>query len=240
MCTNSVNSGDGARLDSTNPVAGGRLPGKRATERLGSSRQVKQIAVSEQSGKQARLVAPVASSTIRTQRAGAVATVGVTTVLLCGTATVTTPPLASVITIAALLPAAVVDIHERRLPNPLVGLAALALATALTLGTIGGASWPVASVVAGLAVAALPPLALHLVSPDAIGFGDVKAAAVLGAAVGVVDWRIALVMLALAAGGAATIASILRWRSIAFGPPLVVAASAALAIQPSVLGVLGS
>jgi leader peptidase (prepilin peptidase)/N-methyltransferase len=50
---------------------------------------------------------------------------------------------------------------------------------------------------------ALPVLALHLLSPASMGFGDVKAAVVLGAAVGTVDARLAAVALCLAAAGGA-------------------------------------
>ncbi|MEM9514479.1 MAG: prepilin peptidase [Actinomycetota bacterium] len=240
MGNDSVRKADEARLDSTNPAAG-RLPDDRATERaLGSNRQVEQIAVGDQLGRSVPSVAPAVPTAATMRRIATVSTVSGTAVLLCCAAVTADAPLAAVITIAALLPATVVDIYDGRLPNAPLGLAAVALVTALTIGTIGGATWPIASVCAGLAAAILPMLILHVASPDALGFGDVKAAAVLGAAVGVVDWRLAIVMLALAAGSAVVIASMLRRRSIAFGPPLVVGASAALAIHPSVLGVLGS
>ena len=70
---------------------------------------------------------------------------------------------------------------------------------------------------------ALPVLALHLVSPDSMGFGDVKAAVVLGAAVGTADPRLAAVALCLAAAGGAAVGLATRQRTIPFGPFLVVA-----------------
>ncbi len=237
MGNDGVYNTNDARLDSTNPVAGGQPPDEWATERaLGSSRQVKPIAVSDQLGTGAPSVAPSAGAL---RHVATVVTVTATAVLLWSASVTATSPVASVVTVGALLPAVVADIYTQRLPNALVGVAAITLTGALTIETIGGAEWPATSVAAGLAAATAPMLVLHLVSPGAMGFGDVKTAAVLGAAMGVADWRLALAMLALAAGGAVIVATIARLRSIPFGPPLVVAAAAVLAAQPDVLGVLG-
>ena len=73
-----------------------------------------------------------------------------------------------------------------------------------------------------------PLLALHLVSPDAMGFGDVKASIVLGAALGSVDWRLGLVALSIGAGSAAAVGLARRLHTIAFGPFLVVSAAVTL------------
>jgi leader peptidase (prepilin peptidase)/N-methyltransferase len=69
-----------------------------------------------------------------------------------------------------------------------------------------------------------PLLLLHLVSPSAMGFGDVKLAVVLGAAVGVLDWQLAVPALALAAGATATVGVVTRARTIPFGPGLLAGA----------------
>ena len=68
---------------------------------------------------------------------------------------------------------------------------------------------------------AVPVLILHVVSPDSMGFGDVKAALVLGAAVGTIDWRLGAVALCLAALSGAVAGVLGRRRTIAFGPCLV-------------------
>ena len=84
--------------------------------------------------------------------------------------------------------------------------------------------------IAGALAMALPLLVLHLATPQAMGFGDVKLAVVLGAAVGVADWRLALVVLALASGAAVAVAVVRRRSSIAFGPALAAATCAVLVL----------
>ena len=65
---------------------------------------------------------------------------------------------------------------------------------------------------------ALPLLLMHLASPSSMGFGDVKLAVVVGAAVGAADWQLALPALALAAGATATVGIVERLRHVPFGP----------------------
>ncbi|WP_194814025.1 prepilin peptidase [Nocardia sp. XZ_19_385] len=70
------------------------------------------------------------------------------------------------------------DLWQRRLPNALTGL--------LALGVLGYALFTMqftAAAVGALLLAA-PYLLVHLVTPDALGAGDVKLAAGLGAAAG--------------------------------------------------------
>ena len=74
---------------------------------------------------------------------------------------------------------------------------------------------------AGAAALALPLLLAHLVDPAGLGFGDVKLAVVLGALVGIIDWRLAPVALGVACMSALGWATVKRVRSLAFGPPLV-------------------
>ena len=88
--------------------------------------------------------------------------------------------------LAALLIAAVVDLRTRRIPNPSIvaGLACAAFVHALSLGTstapLAGPSWwsPLAGFTAGL----LLMLPLHLLR--AMGAGDVKLMAMVGAFIG--------------------------------------------------------
>jgi leader peptidase (prepilin peptidase)/N-methyltransferase len=134
-------------------------------------------------------------------------------------------PAASAISVALLVPAAMVDIVERRLPNQIIAASALAIAIGLVLNSN---SVLVGNVMLGVGLLAGPLLVLHLVSPGSMGFGDVKMALVLGAAVGAVHWQLALVTIALASGASATVALLRRMTEIAFGPGLVGAAAFSL------------
>jgi leader peptidase (prepilin peptidase)/N-methyltransferase len=134
-------------------------------------------------------------------------------------------PAASAISVALLVPAAMVDIVEQRLPNQIIATAALALAIGLVLNSNNVL---ISNVILGVALLAGPLLILHLVSPGSMGFGDVKMALVLGAAVGAVHWQLALVTIALASGASATVALLRRVTEIAFGPGLVGAAAFSL------------
>lgn len=139
----------------------------------------------------------------------------------------------SAVTLAVLVPAALVDIRTRRLPDVWVGAAAVVFLLADASARAFGAGSPASpgAIVAGAAVLALPLLGLHLVSPAAMGFGDVKLAVVAGAALGATDWQLALPALALAAGGTATYGLVRRARHVAFGPGLVGAAIVALHVH---------
>ena len=82
-----------------------------------------------------------------------------------------------------------------------------------------------------------PLLVVHVVSPSAMGFGDVKLAAALGAALGSIDVRAAL--LALCVGTAATaVVGVARGRAtMPLGPGLVVGSVVSLlVISPAVEG----
>ena len=143
-----------------------------------------------------------------------------------------TAPTASALSVAAMIPAALVDVRSRRLPNRIVGAAAVVLAAALAAGAARGLAVDFAHVAVGAAAMAGPLLAIHLLSPGSMGFGDVKAATVLGAAAGVVHWQLALSALALAAGFSATAAILANARTIPFGPGLVSGAAIALTLSP--------
>ena len=128
-----------------------------------------------------------------------------------------------------MVPAALVDRHQQRLPDPIIGIAA-ALFVVVTLGAaVIGHPMNLGPALVGAAVFAGPLLVLHLVSPVSMGFGDVKAAAVLGLAVGAVNWQLALAALALATGIAAVAGIATHADTVALGPALVVAAALSLA-----------
>lgn len=141
-------------------------------------------------------------------------------------------PAASSISVALLVPAATVDIVEKRLPNQIIAASALALAVGFALNS---SSVLASNVMLGSALLAGPLLFLHLLSPGSMGFGDVKMALVLGAAVGAVHWQLALATIALAAGATATVALLRRMTEIAFGPGLVGAAAFSLLAQTLML-----
>ena len=134
--------------------------------------------------------------------------------------------------------AAVVDVRERRIPNRLVSVAAVPsvafVAVAMLSG--GGRAVAVPSVV-GAALLAGPILIVHLVDPAAMGFGDVKLAAVLGATVGLMDWRWALVALCLASGGTSAVGLARRARDLPFAPGLVAASACTMAVHAAMGGV---
>ena len=90
-------------------------------------------------------------------------------------------PLATGVTLAALLPAVLVDLLDRRLPDRLVGGAALVGLTVLSgelVFTHAGVA--PAGVALGAVAMAGPLFVAHVVDPSSMGFGDVKTAAVAG------------------------------------------------------------
>jgi leader peptidase (prepilin peptidase)/N-methyltransferase len=152
-------------------------------------------------------------------------------ITLAVAASLGTVAVAGAIGIAMLVPAAVVDIEERRLPDAWVGAGAVAVIVTLAVDSVVGQpndTELLSGVALGALAMGLPVLALHLVSPASMGFGDVKAAVVLGAAVGTADARLAAVALCLAAAGGAAVGLATRRRTIPFGPFLVVAAALVL------------
>jgi leader peptidase (prepilin peptidase)/N-methyltransferase len=103
--------------------------------------------------------------------------------------------------------AAAVDVAHRRLPDALT-VPALPLALVL-LGPLGPGA--VLHGLAGAAVAVVAHAVLHLVSPAAMGAGDVKLAAPLGAVLAAASWEALVVAGLLAAvltGGLAVVAMV--------------------------------
>jgi leader peptidase (prepilin peptidase)/N-methyltransferase len=151
----------------------------------------------------------------------------ISVVLLVAGVVVGEIPVAAAAGVALLVPAAVVDVDQRRLPDIWVVTAFTALVCSFALDAaiaqpiaIGS---DLADVAGGALVMALPLLALHAISPASMGFGDVKAAIVLGAAIGTIDGRLGIVALCIAALAGTVFGVTTRRRTIAFGPFLVVA-----------------
>ena len=131
-------------------------------------------------------------------------------------------PLTTGIVIAALLPAALVDLIDQRLPNRLVGAAGLAgIATLAAELFVTDLQVAPTDVLFGAVGMAGPLFVTHLVRPAAMGFGDVKLAVVLGAALGLVDSVLGLAALAIGSACAALVGLTLRRRTVAFGPGLL-------------------
>jgi leader peptidase (prepilin peptidase)/N-methyltransferase len=134
--------------------------------------------------------------------------------------------------VAVLLVAGVavaVDVISERIPDRVV-LASLAPTAALLAVYIsaGDARPAIAAVLSGAAAYAVPLLIAHLVAPAALGFGDVKLAGALGAAVGLVDWRYSIAALCLASGLTAVVALVSRRSTMPFAPGLVAGAALVL------------
>jgi leader peptidase (prepilin peptidase)/N-methyltransferase len=145
---------------------------------------------------------------------------------------------APTLAVAVLCPAALVDLRERRLPDRWAMSAATVLVMMTVVAELVGDPPAVTSLVAGVLVMAGPLLLLHLVSPRAMGFGDVKAAIVLGAALGWIDWRLGLVTLSIAAASAAAVGIARRLDTIVFGPFLVAATALTLIASDAILAPL--
>lgn len=156
-------------------------------------------------------------------------------------------PLAASTAVALMVPAAVIDVEQRRLPDAWAASALVALLVALAVEAAAGqpTGTPAPDLIGGLLggllggalVTALPLLVLHVASPSAMGFGDVKAAVALGAAVGTIDWRLGPVALCLSALTGGVTGVLGRRRTIPFGPFLVFGAwVVVLAHDPIIAG----
>lgn len=120
--------------------------------------------------------------------------------------------------LAPLVGAARVDLATGRLPDGLLIPAGLVALTAVVDPLVDASG---VDVVSGAVLGAGPLLALHLISPTALGFGDVKAAAAGGALIGLIDPLAMPIVLGIAAALTAIAAIIRRRRSLPFGPGLV-------------------
>lgn len=100
------------------------------------------------------------------------------------------PALPAFLLVAAVgLVLAVADLTSLRLPDPLVGAAALGGGTALTVAAVvTGTPGRLALALAGAALTLLLYVVLALLPRSRLGFGDVKLAAVLGLPLGWLGW----------------------------------------------------
>lgn len=141
---------------------------------------------------------------------------------------VTDVHIATSATLVALIPAALVDVLDRRLPDRLVARAAVACFASTAASALVGQRIDIVGMALGVAALSGPLLALHLASPVSMGFGDVKAGAVIGMALGLTNPLLALIALCVGSAASAAVAIVGRRRSVAFGPGLVGGAIAAL------------
>ena len=122
--------------------------------------------------------------------------------------------------LAPLVVAGRIDVRTRRLPNRLLGLACLPAGAAAVFAS-GSTSVAAVESLLGVALTAGPLLAVHLINPSGMGFGDVKLGMVLGLLVSTADWRLGIAVLLIASLGSALWCLARSQQSIAFGPPLI-------------------
>lgn len=149
--------------------------------------------------------------------------------------------LVAVVVVLVASAAAVVDRHERRIPNRLV-LAGLAATVALVAvcGVVDHRS-VVAGAVTGAVAYAGPLLALHLASPGGIGFGDVKLGVVLGLGLGSAHPILAaLALLAACVAAVVRRAAMRSWRAPEpFAPAMAAGLVAVLLVARAMVTALG-
>lgn len=137
-----------------------------------------------------------------------------------------------------------VDLASHRLPDRVTYPTAVVCAAAFLVDAAVLGSW--AAFLRALAAAAVAfgvTAAARALSPDALGFGDVKLLGLLGLLLGWFGWGVLLagVFLGLLVGAAASLVLLaarrVGWRTLLpFGPPLIVGAVLALALGTGSLG----
>jgi leader peptidase (prepilin peptidase)/N-methyltransferase len=125
--------------------------------------------------------------------------------------------------------AAMVDAVEHRLPNVLLGLAAVPVVIGAAVAYVMD-DHAFGSSLAGALFVAGPLLLVHLVSPVGMGFGDVKAAVVVGGAIGLIDDNLAIPALVTGLVLVAGWGLLRRRRVVPLGPGLVSAAILVIAV----------
>jgi leader peptidase (prepilin peptidase)/N-methyltransferase len=173
------------------------------------------------------------------------ARIAVTTVLLAGV-------LAAAVLLGGFRPATValawaagaavvlgaVDLAVHRLPDRVLLPSYAVCAAALIADAAGTGAWGavVRALVAAAAAGALATVAA-LVSPEALGLGDVKLLGLLGLLLGWAGWGVLLAGIFLGVVGGALVSLVLLatrragWRTpVPFGPPLLAGAALALAL----------
>ena len=144
-----------------------------------------------------------------------------------------------VLAVAAVL-LAVIDLQHRLLPDRVL-LPALAVGSLLLLvAAAAGGAWPALGRAAlGAGVLFLVFLALALLSPGALGMGDVKLAALLGLYLGWLGWGAVLagavagfVVQAVVAVALLAARRVRRDSELPFGPAMLVGAAVVMALPP--------
>lgn len=148
---------------------------------------------------------------------------------------------------AAATVLAIVDVLEHRLPNAVLGPAALGVAVLLGVAAAvdGAGAGPgrALSAAVGAAVLFALFLAVALVSPRAMGMGDVKLAALVGGVLGwggLTSWVVGVGAMFLFGGLVAVVGLSLRrvppGGAIPFGPAMLAGALLAVVAVPATLG----
>lgn len=160
-------------------------------------------------------------ASVAASRTSTVVVAAAAAIVTAGTALHPDVPVAAALIVVAMIPAVLVDVLVRRLPNRLVGGAALVGGVAGAVSLAIGVELRVLDGLIGAVAMAAPLLLVHLISPASMGFGDVKAALVFGAALGLIDPLLPVVALAVGSFGAAVHGLVTRSKTIAFGPGLL-------------------
>lgn len=166
----------------------------------------------------------------------AIASLGAVTALACAVSSAV--PLAAALPVALLVIPCLVDLLDRRLPNRMLLVAAIAGLVAAAVTLLRGGEIDLRSATLGTLAFAGPLLVMHVVAPGSMGFGDVKIAVILGAAVGVIDPVYGLLSLAVGSLLGAAAGLIGRRRTIAFGPALVGGALTSLVLVASSIDIV--
>jgi leader peptidase (prepilin peptidase) / N-methyltransferase len=135
---------------------------------------------------------------------------------------------------------AVVDVEHHRLPDRLIVCAAVAAGAVFTLVAAVDSRWSVLGrAAAAAAVVFVVGMALVLISPRGLGFGDAKLAALLAGCLAWRGWRAVLdgFALGIVLAGIAAVVLVVLGRAesrshIPLGPFLVVAALVIVAVPP--------
>ena len=111
---------------------------------------------------------------------------------------------------------AIVDLHEHRIPNRLLTLSLAAVVAGATVGSFVTSGHIVGEVIVGLIVAAFPLFAVRY--GHGLAMGDVKMAAVLGAAGGLIHPVVGLITVFVAALSSGVFALNHKRKRLALGP----------------------
>ena len=142
--------------------------------------------------------------------------------------------------LGVLLGAAWIDAAHRIIPNRLTYPSLLLFAGAVAVAPLAGAGLSRVRGALGLLAYAGPILVVSLLSPRAMGMGDVKLAALIGLVVGALGWPSLGVAVAVGilAGGVGAVAALLAGRArrhpIPFGPYLAAGGIVAALAGPEI------